>query len=149
MTELDNKLADFTDSLLEADDTQQPKISADHLSDEEAMVVRLQQMMRPKEPIDPAFQQRLTQAINVEWEKSPPKQSRTRRKIIPLHLTSIQLAAAGVLIALVAVAVLLSGETSSDEQTGTATGGGEEALVILGGIGIMLAIGWLFWNRRR
>ena len=156
---MDDKLVDLTDRLL---DGTLKKQDMNEMSKEEQVVLTLHQLITPNESVRPEFRQKLTYALNEEWDKAQ-KQQRTRRvTMIPFPLRSVQTLAAAFISAILGIGLLygiLDGNTNtqgSGDLGGTAKGSLEAILnaapeialtLIIIGLGTSLA--WYVWTRTK
>jgi hypothetical protein len=139
--ELDKELATFTDRTMAGDDAEVPP----GLQDLAQVVRQVYHTVAPDRHPALAFRDRLTQRLNREWtlqyERSPQRGQ-------PRQITRLIVMAAGVVAALVLVALLLKPDAGSGSTIrGTALGSVAWAFVIvvaLAGLGLIL-----WWYRQR
>src|SRR5262245_48214174 len=92
---LDQNLADLADALIGG---QPPGKSLQAMNSEERIVQQLYKIIAPEQSIDPAFRQRLTGALNAEWDLARANKSRTHTPLV-FRLRPMQfLAAAAALV---------------------------------------------------
>ncbi len=137
--EYDEGLSLYTDQLLQGRFAEEPT------TPEEAMILKLSQLVSPA-AIPPMARQRITARLNAEWDQQAKKRRTNIRKFSPL----LAMAAAAALV-LVGGGVLwgsLDG-TGGDDLSGTTPIVSLEGLFMLGLIGALAALAYWGWLRRR
>lgn len=143
-SKFNDELAAYTDALLQGsemairDDVQ-----------ELGMVVRsLQQTLGKKSQPSPAFQSRLTQRLNDEWQQT----QRQRRQIINRNrrLLRYSAALAAVLVLVLALILFEPNDSNTGNSQGTAVGDAGVAFwALLAGVVIGGAVLYWWWQRRQ
>lgn len=138
--ELDDELAQVTDALLGRRD-------AGTFSRENAELISvvhdLLRVIEPDKTPSAAFQQRLTQRLNSEWERANPKPALRLLERPAARLASL---AATVVLVLGALLILSAPDASPDLQG--AAFAADDAVAVLMLIGAA-AVGFAYWRARR
>lgn len=146
-SEQDDRLAVWTDRLLSHP---QPK-EVQAMTSEERMVLKLQALIRPDEPINPRFRQNLTLRLNEEWDKTHAHHPvRRRRRQAPTSRNLYLMAAAlvAVLLGMIAIFNASGVGVTSEDTTGTAEGS-LPLFIALMVLGLVVAgVAW-WWSKRR
>jgi len=138
--ELDNELAQVTDALLGGRDV--GAFSAENA--ELVSVVRdIAAVIDPRTPPSAAFQQRLTQRLNAEWERANPKPALSLLERPVARLASL---AATVVLVLGALLILAAPDASPDLQG--AAFAADDAVAVLMLVGAVV-VGFAYWRARR
>lgn len=147
MTDLDNKLAEFTDRLLA--NPQYEKVG--DMSKEEKVVSQLHRIISPEVALDSAARRRMTQRLSQEWETT--HRSRTRQIVRFRTRQVYALAAAMLVAALIGMTFLLNGgNTSASDMPATVEGVESGALYFVIGFmaaGVLFTALFYWWNSKR
>lgn len=143
--QLDNELADATDAILSGREV-------GTVSAENAELVRstreLAQVIDPNAPPSAAFQQRLTQRLNAEWDRANPSHS----NVVPLRLLDrpvVRLVSMAAAVVLVLGALVVLAVPESDPQLQATAIPLDDAAAVLVLLGVAAVGAAVYWRGRR
>ena len=143
--QLDNELAEATDALLSG-----REVGA--VSPENADLVRstreLMQVIDPNTPPSAAFQKRMTQRLNAEWDRANGQRS----NVVPLRLMDrpvVRLASMAAAVVLVLGALVVLAVPESNPQLQGAAVPLDDAAAVLVLLGVATVTGFIYWRGRR
>jgi hypothetical protein len=137
---LDDELAEMTDAILENREMK----PSDEMNDLADVVRGLRDVIQPGDTPSRAFEERMKQRLDLEWEQ---RQRRTMRMRVNPAVRLVALAAALVVV-LVVIIFITNTPPESGDLPGAA-GGPIEFLIALIAVGAVVGAAFLVWRNRR